>query len=172
MRNRTVATVIRVIALALAAIALKWTTVDALRCAEMLRRVETQIPMLEKLSADRAARPATNTLNRLEALAPCCQPDADLHIALASLDNIVGRRDRALQHLDDALRVEDRPEIYFDKGLTLLDLGRINAAVAQFAVACEFNMRLLELLEGDLRVRVGEEAIRLQKLHGTLRATP
>ena len=66
----------------------------------------------------------------------------------------MGRWREAIDIYTRALRVDQRPEIYFDRGLARQRLGETDAAVADMATAARFNPFLVEQLDGELRPRV------------------
>ena len=109
---------------------------------------------LDRQSSIEAKRTARRNLEMLDSVAGGCRTDLDPYLLRAFNDKILGRTDAALRDLDDGLRVDDRPEIYFDRGLMLLDVGRMDAGVKDLAIAARFNPTLLDQLQGDLRQRV------------------
>jgi hypothetical protein len=52
------------------------------------------------------------------------------------------------------LRIDDRPEIYVNRGLVRLHLGQTDLAVSDLATAARFDPSVLYQLEGELRARV------------------
>jgi hypothetical protein len=58
--------------------------------------------------------------------------------------------------MDEALRVDDRPQVYYNRGLMLLELGRVNDAVRDLATAVDFDPSLLAGIDGELRDRVAK----------------
>ena len=67
---------------------------------------------------------------------------------------LMGRQREATDVYTRALRVDQRPEIYFNRALARLQLGETDGAVADMATAARFNPFLLEQLDGELRARV------------------
>jgi tetratricopeptide (TPR) repeat protein len=66
----------------------------------------------------------------------------------------LGRWTEAAATYTDALRIDDRPEIYVNRGLVRLHLGQPDLAVSDFATAARFNPSVIDQLDGELRVRV------------------
>jgi putative inorganic carbon (HCO3(-)) transporter len=57
-----------------------------------------------------------------------------------------------------ALTIDQRPEIYFSRGLVLLHLGQVDRATADMVTAVRFNPFLIDGIDGDLRARVASAA--------------
>ena len=71
---------------------------------------------------------------------------------------ILGRWKEAADAYTRALRIDQRPEIYSNRGLVLLQLGRADAAVADLATAARFNPTSSINVDGELRPRVAAAA--------------
>ena len=71
---------------------------------------------------------------------------------------ILGRWQDAADTYTRALKIEQRPEIYFSRGLVMLHLGQIDRAAADMVRAVRFNPFLIDQVSGDLRTRVAAEA--------------
>jgi hypothetical protein len=57
------------------------------------------------------------------------------------------------------LRIDQRPEIYVNRALVMLQLRRIDPAVNAFAAAARFNPGILtDIDDADLRARVAAAA--------------
>ncbi|HSP16197.1 MAG TPA: hypothetical protein VLV78_15730 [Thermoanaerobaculia bacterium] len=106
-----------------------------------------------------AARTARRNLQLIQSVdsRACC--DVDYPLLLAANATLLGRRDEAVQHLDEALRLDNRPEVYFNRGSALLALGRIDEAVRDFAIAVDFDSGLLTEIDGNLRDRVAKVVV-------------
>jgi len=80
----------------------------------------------------RAGRPVrtSHSSSRWEA---GCQTDANYHMLYAAKRAAVLRRpDLARQHYDAALRIDRRPEIFMQRGLTALESGKRRAGRPRF----------------------------------------
>ena len=91
-----------------------------------------------------ACRPITNA----------CQLSVDYHLLYAVNDRILGRNDDAIEHYTAALAADHRPEIYFDRGITYLEEGKLDPATADIALAARFNPQYLENVDAGMRERV------------------
>ena len=164
--NRTAILAIRTLAVAGALLAINWLVIRPFRCAQVVHAIELQLMVgLPQLPADRVAAVARENLRNLQTVAPGCEADVDLHIALAANASLLGRHEEALGYLRRALRADDRPEIHFNIGLTLLDMGRVDEAAGELAIACEFNEFLLGRIQGELQQRVMKEVAQLKAIH-------
>jgi O-antigen ligase len=74
---------------------------------------------------------------------------------------ILGSKAEAAGIYSRALEIDQRPEIYFNRAMVRLQLGRIDDAVNDLATAARFNPFVLYELSGDLRDRV-EKASRVR----------
>ena len=116
----------------------------------------------EALSAPqaRAATIARDNIRDLQHLVAACRTDADLYLLMAFNANILGRRDEAISFINRALTVDQRPDLYFERGMLLLQSGSHDAALEQFTIAAEFNPNFADRLEGALRANVAAAAAR------------
>ena len=142
----------RVVAVVVTALLIERFCVIPFRCMHMIKvveqRTETAMNRLDHLAAQGVAR---ENLQLLDEVASGCRTDADLHLLLAFNDKLLGRQEEALQHLNDAISIDDRPEFYFDRGLMLIDLGRIDEAARELAIAVRFNPDLVDRLDGEMK---------------------
>jgi tetratricopeptide (TPR) repeat protein len=97
---------------------------------------------------------ARENLRDLDRIVSARRVDVSWYVLYGSNCMLMGRWREAVDVYTRALRVDQRPEIYFDRALARLQLGEIDAAVADLATAARFNPFLVEQLDGELRVRV------------------
>jgi O-antigen ligase len=67
---------------------------------------------------------------------------------------ILGRKVEAADIYSRALEIDQRPEIYVNRGMILLQLGRVDDAVKDLATAARFKPDTVFDLSGELRQRV------------------
>ncbi|HEX3111183.1 MAG TPA: O-antigen ligase family protein, partial [Thermoanaerobaculia bacterium] len=67
---------------------------------------------------------------------------------------ILGRKSEAADIYSRALEIDQRPEIYVNRGMILLQLGRTDDAVKDLATAARFRRDIVYDLNGELRDRV------------------
>jgi tetratricopeptide (TPR) repeat protein len=72
--------------------------------------------------------------------------DVALRVARGSVYFLLGRMEQAVSSYEDALRLEPRPEIYFNIGRAKLALGDRGAADTAFARAIRIDPRLAKEL--------------------------
>jgi len=72
--------------------------------------------------------------------------DVALRVARGSVYFLLGRMEQAVSSYEDALRLEPRPEIYFNIGRAKLALGDHGAADTAFARAVRIDPRLAKEL--------------------------
>jgi tetratricopeptide (TPR) repeat protein len=157
--RRSIAIASRAAAVLLFAGAVYRLCVLPVRASHVLRVVDARTHFaLERSSDEKAMKLAEGNLERLHEVAPGCALDVDYFLLSAINHGIVHRPQEALQDLDRGQRVEDRPEIYFNRGMILFEAGQIDAAVNSFAIAARFNPLLLDNLQGELRTRVATAA--------------
>jgi tetratricopeptide (TPR) repeat protein len=101
-----------------------------------------------------AAILARTSLNELRSIASIEEYDVDYHLLFAANARVLNQTAEALAHYDAALRADQRPEIYFQRGLTLLELGRIPESIPNFVTAARFNPTILNDLDPTIREQV------------------
>jgi tetratricopeptide (TPR) repeat protein len=100
-----------------------------------------------------------DNLERLQDVAPVLTTDPDFYLAYAANARLADDLPLAIAQYTAALqRADRRPEIYFERGMTYLAMGNIDAATADLARAARFNPGLLDQISGELRVRVARAA--------------
>jgi len=132
-----------------------------IRCSHAILPIERQTrSALASSSASAARRIATANLARLEAVCGGCKTDVDLYLLRAFNLRILGRNEDALLELKNGLRIDNRPELYVNRGQILLEMGQLDAAVAEFAMVARFSPKLIESLDPELRARIAAEIVK------------
>jgi len=125
------------------------------RCAHAILPIEHRTKLaLSSTSASEATRLATANLAQLEAVCGACETDVDVFLLRAFNLGILGRQEEALVELANGLRIDNRPELYLRRGQILLEMGRLDAAIAEFAIVARFGPILIEKLDPELRARI------------------
>jgi tetratricopeptide (TPR) repeat protein len=94
---------------------------------------------------ERTPDPTVTTLaarQLIELARPCmerCPEQLDWLLITAAAYHVIGRYDQAEATYREALRIDQRPEIYRELGLTQLDARRYDDAVLDLAVAFRFS---------------------------------
>lgn len=120
----------------------------------VLRQVEKRSLLAQSLDTRRAAALAHENLYDLDHAAGGRKLDPAWYLLYGTNCELLGRWTDAADAYSTALRIDDRPEIYENRGLVMLHLGRTDLAVSDLATAARFDPRVLDQLEGELRARV------------------
>jgi tetratricopeptide (TPR) repeat protein len=154
MRNPLARAVCRLAAAAAAALAAyryAWLPEHA---DHVLKSVEVRTQAALQMSDVRAVLVARDNLERLQPIAGACRLSVDYHLIYAVNARILGRNNDAIGHYTAALASDHRPEIYFDRGTTYLEEGKLDAATADIALAVRFNPMYLDEVDTGMRERV------------------
>jgi tetratricopeptide (TPR) repeat protein len=133
--------------------AIEHWTLDPLRCTNA---ASTGAAMLERGDpADYRTRRAAHQLRTdLEGCQCVSPPDVDIPTARAAAAEVDGDRVAAIVEYQNALRIDRRPEIYFQLGLLQHETGNDNDAMNNLVRACAFNPAL--------RSDIPDDALRLE----------
>lgn len=101
-------------------------------------------------------RIAEANLRQLDKVHAGCFADQNFYLLRSMNSHFLRRDEQALIDLDRALEVDRRPEIYFNRGITLLELQRLDLALDEFVIAARFNRDLLNELDAETRSLVDE----------------
>lgn len=107
-----------------------------------------------QMSRDRAMALAHENLDQLQPIAETSRLSVDYHLVYAVNARILGRNDEAIEHYTAALAADNRPEIYFDRGVTFLEEGKLDAATPDIALAVRFNPLYLEEIDAGMQARI------------------
>jgi len=119
-----------------------------------LASIEQRTRRAQALERAAAARLARANLEDLSRIATPQRLNPDWYMLDAANCEIIGRFADAAESYSRALRIDQRPEIYVNRANVFLQLGRVDAAVADLATAARFNPFVLYDLDGDIRRRV------------------
>jgi hypothetical protein len=123
-----------------------------------LPEIERRTRQAEVSTATQKVVIARANLEELEALPPAARRIVDFHVLTAVNRRFAGNRGGEIDAYDAALAIDQRPELYFDRGEAHLADGDIERAVADLAHAVRFNPNLLDRIDGELRERVARAA--------------
>jgi tetratricopeptide (TPR) repeat protein len=154
MRNPFARAVCRLAATAIAAFVFdrySWMPVHA---NHVLKSVQTRTQTALETPGDRAIFAARDNIAFLQTITNACQLSVDYHLLYAVNERILGRNDDAIGQYTAALAADHRPEIYFDRGITYLEEGKLDPATADLALAARFNPNYLDNLDAGMQARV------------------
>jgi tetratricopeptide (TPR) repeat protein len=154
MRNPLARAVCRLAAAAAAALAayrFAWLPEHA---DHVVKSVTVRSQAALRMTDDRAAFVARDNLDRLQPFAGTCQLSVSYQLVYAVNARILHRNDEAIEHYTAALAADHRPEIYFDRGTTYLEEGKLDAAAADIALAVRFNPVYLDDIDVGMQERV------------------
>ncbi len=153
LRSSAAVVLIRAAAVAAAAAAIYYLCVLPYRGNLLLREIEQRSRLAESAPALRAIDLAHTNLRDLDR-ARGRRLDPEWYLLYGSNCEILGRWQEAADTYTDALHIDDRPEIYVNRGMVMLHMAKPEAAVSDLATAARFDPGVIEQLEGELRVRV------------------
>jgi len=109
---------------------------------------------------------ARENLAALRRLEPRCGMTVNLYLLEADNEDLLGRKEAAIERLRYALTVDQRPELYFNIGTLMVELGRIDEAVDNYVMATRI-MQSPELgiasPEAERRVKMRLEQLRARR---------
>lgn len=147
-----------VVVLALAGFAVHRLCVIPFRDNRVMRDVEERMALLDSVEPSRANALASLNLSDLDRIAHSSRLDPAWYMFYGANCETLGRWDDAADAYTNALAIDQRPELYFNRGLVMLRLGRIDRAVADMTRAVRFNPFFIDQISGELRTRVEAEA--------------
>ena len=154
MLRRSVIVLVRAAAVVAACLALDWLFILPFRGNLVLRGVTQRSTVAQSADPQRSVILARANIDALTRAARGHELDPAWYMLYGANCEILGRWPEAADAYSRALRIDDRPEIYVNRGLVYLHLGRTDAAVSDMATAARFNPFVLEQLNGDFRKRV------------------
>lgn len=157
-RSRALFVFLRVAAVAAACFGIQELCLVPFRGNLVLLDVETRSLQAQSLSDGRATELAHANLYDLNQVADSRRLEPAWYLLYGTNCEILGRWSDAAQTYTAALRIDQRPEIYENRGMVMLRQGRVDQAVSDLATAARFDPGVEEQLDGELRRRVTEAA--------------
>lgn len=127
----------------------------------VMRDVEQRMAIVENgesVDSYRATSLARLNLADLDRVARSHRLDPAWYLFYGANCEILDRWQDAANAYTRALAIDQRPEIYFNRGLVMLHLGQIDQAAADMVRAVRFNPFFIDQISGELRTRVAAEA--------------
>lgn len=124
----------------------------------VMRDVEERMGIVEHVDSLQAISLARLNLTDLDRVARSRRLDPAWYLFYGANCEILERWQDAANAYTKALAIDQRPEIYFSRGLVMLHLGQIDHAAADMIRAVRFNPFFIDQISGDLRTRVAREA--------------
>lgn len=145
---------LRGVAIAFAAVALYFVCLLPYRANLMLAAITERTINEENVDTVAAAPVARANLQDLAEIRTAERLNPTWYLLYGKNCEILGRNTEAAEVYSRALEIDQRPEIYVDRGMILLQLGRVDDAVRDLATAARFNPSVVYDLSGELRERV------------------
>lgn len=123
-----------------------------------MREVEERMRIAESVDSARAVPLARANLADLDRVARSRRLDPAWYMFYGANCEILDRWQDAADVYTRALAIDQRPELYFSRGLVMLHLGQIDRAAEDMITAVRFNPFLLDRIGGELRARVAAGA--------------
>ena len=155
---KSLSVAIALVALIVAATGIDQLCIDPYRGNLTMRVVRQRSVLAESLDPMRAAPLAHTNLHDLDLVARVRRLDPEWYLLYGGNCEILGRWTEAADAYTRALTIDDRPEIYVNRGLVKLRMGSTDAAVADLAIAARFDPRVVKGIDGELRARVAAAA--------------
>jgi tetratricopeptide (TPR) repeat protein len=127
----------------------------------VMRDVEKRMALVENVEnvdSYRAMSLARLNLADLDRVARSRRLDPAWYMFYGANCEILQRWQNAANAYTRALDIDQRPEIYFNRGLVMLHLGQIDQATADMVRAVRFNPVFIDQISGELRASVAAEA--------------
>ena len=149
---------VRAAAVLVASLGIYRMAVVPLRSNLVLREVELRTLTALTLDVQHAAVLARTNLEELQRAAAGSQLDPSWYLLRGVNLEILERWQEAADAYTQALRIDDRPEIYVNRGLVMMRVGRMDAAIRDLATAARFDPNVLKRIDGETRTRVAQAA--------------
>jgi len=155
MRSAGVRIVIRILAVVLAVLGFNRFVRLPSRAAHVIFAVEARSQRALDAGDSRAAIIARQNIELLRQIEPVSRGDTNFYLLYAVNARLLSDGELAVKEYTEALRNADRrPEIYFERGITLLGMGNVDAAAADLTHAARFNPWMVDDLSGEMQDRV------------------
>ncbi len=150
---------VRLAALAAAPLGIWWL------CVMPMRAAGTEFDIAQRSERADAAGDRTRSvilarenLRELDEIASSRHLAVTWYMTYAANCELLDRWDNAVDVYTRALRIDQRPEIYFNRGLDQIRLGQTGAGFADIVTAARFQPAVLDQIDGDLRERAAAAA--------------
>lgn len=144
-------------------LAIYHTAVVPLRCNRENKRLEDATIRTMSQRGAAAAVSARENVDAVLRSIRACPREPNFYMIAAANYRILRRHDEAASMYEATLLLERRPEIYFQLGLTRVEMGMNIEAVENFTRACRFVPTLIEQvpahLREDVRGRLADTAL-------------
>ena len=158
MLRRSAVAIVRAAAIAAACAAIYFLCVVPYRANVEMRQLTKRSVLAQRVDQQRAVIVARSNLADLDRIARARRLDPAWYMLYGSNLEILDRLPEAAETYTAALRIDDRPELYVNRAMVSVQLGRTDAAVADLVKAVRFKPQVLNRLDGDLRARVAAAA--------------
>lgn len=151
---RSIAWLIRAAAVIALVFAARYLCYVPYQCNRMVLDISHSLEAMPTLREMEQLRIARRNIDLLHSTGTACSCDVNLHLLLAGNDRVLHDYDAARAEYTAALRVDERPEIYAERGMSELERGRVDAAIADLAAASRFNTSFAGSVDEGLRQRI------------------
>jgi len=158
MGTRSVIVLVRAAAVLAAGLGIYRLGVVPLRSNLVVQEVAQRTATAQSLDVQHAAALARTNLEELQRAAAGSRLDPSWYLLRGVNFEILERFQEAADAYTQALRIDDRPEIYVNRGLVMMRIGRMDAAVRDLATAARFDPNVLNRIDGETRMRVAQAA--------------
>ena len=124
----------------------------------VMGEIAERMRLAESVDSQRALPLARRNLADLDRVSRSRRLDPAWYMFYGANCEILERWQDAANVYTEALAIDQRPELYFSRGLVFLHLGQIDRAAEDMITAVRFNPMLIDDVGGDLRARVAAEA--------------
>jgi len=131
--------VIRAVVVAVVAVLCIWALVAwayrPLACNEWVNEMQARTDLARETGDSyRATVMARDNLTELRRREGPCRTTTLLYVLEADNEDLLGRREASIDALRRALTIDQRPELYFQIGTLLVELGRMDEAVENYVM--------------------------------------
>lgn len=157
----------RLLALIPIAVACTWGLISfvsrPLSCNRSMARLQASTNLASETGDTyRATILARTNLAEMRRLEGPCRTTVNLYVLEANNFDVLGRKEDAIAALRRGLKVDQRPEIYFNIGTLLVELGRIDEAVENYVIAVRIAKSMVTAIPSpEARERVDRRLAQL-----------
>jgi hypothetical protein len=150
--------VLALVLIPIAGFAIHRVCVIPYRANLVMRDVEERMRIVDSVDSVQANSLARLNMADLELVAEARRLDPAWYLYYGANCEILDRWQDAADAYTNGLAVDQRPELYFSRGLVMLHLERLAEAEADMITAVRFNEFLLDQIDGELRNLVAAKA--------------